>query len=746
MTAENLVSNFSQQPPARYQNLIQGNYSEAARAYEDAIQAQPDVRLYYWYLGLSLLLQGQEAEAQTTWFLAMAEGETEQIEQWTAELLEVLETEAKRREQLEDYSIAWVLRQHIREVDPSEINNLLQIIDLSIKLNKFTGNELNSLNVIQSLQSQKNISPDPDLLLKTLKKLLVSACLEPFIPDFVAACVSHLANYHQKFINIVISAAVDIAYSEHKPTVAAQLADICLRLEPENLEVLSQLAPFYQSAGKYKQGIETAKLCYSLSKTLPEKIFATFLVIRGLMSAAGYWQEAISIFKKQELYILDLIQGNNLILKRISTLRIINVLFFQPYFRDDLKKNRWLQNQVSHIFKSSVQDYAKEQIERYRQQLLTRKASQREIQRLKIGYISYCLRTHSVGWLARWLIEYHDRDRFQVYTYFVGYKSQDYDPLQEWFAERADCSRKLAAHSFDIAEQIQQDKIDILIDLDSITLDTTCEVMALKPAPIQVTWLGWDASGLGTIDYFIADPYVLPDWAQEHYREKIWRLPQTYVAVDGFTVGIPTLRREHLDIPDDAIVYFCGQKGYKRHPHTIRLKMQILKEVPNSYLLIKGLADQESIKNFFNHIAQEEGVDCNRLRFLPEFVSESIHRANLGIADVVLDTYPYNGATTTLETLWMCIPLVTRVGEQFSARNSYTMMMNAGITEGIAWTDEEYVEWGVRLGKDEALRQNLAWKLRESRQTAPLWNARQFTREIEKAYTQMWQNYIETHQ
>jgi len=131
------------------------------------------------------------------------------------------------------------------------------------------------------------------------------------------------------------------------------------------------------------------------------------------------------------------------------------------------------------------------------------------------------------------------------------------------------------------------------------------------------------------------------------------------------------------------------------------------------------------------------------LRFLPTVPSEAVHRANLGIADVVLDTYPYNGATTTLETLWMCIPLVTRVGEQFAARNSYTMMMNAGITEGIAWTDEEYVEWGVRLGKDAALRQQISWKLRQSRQTAPLWNAKQFTQEMEKAYEQMWSKYLE---
>jgi predicted O-linked N-acetylglucosamine transferase (SPINDLY family) len=214
--------------------------------------------------------------------------------------------------------------------------------------------------------------------------------------------------------------------------------------------------------------------------------------------------------------------------------------------------------------------------------------------------------------------------------------------------------------------------------------------------------------------------------------------------VDGFEVGAPSLRREDLDIESDAVVYLSTQRGYKRHLDTARLQMKIIKEVPNSYFLIKGDADEKSIKNLFTKIAEEIGVDSDRLRFLPTVPIEAIHRANLGIADVVLDTYPYNGATTTLETLWMCVPLVTRVGEQFAARNSYTMMMNAGITEGIAWTDEEYVEWGIRLGKDAALRQEISWKLRQSRQTSPLWNGKQFTREMEKAYEQMWASYVKS--
>jgi predicted O-linked N-acetylglucosamine transferase (SPINDLY family) len=268
-------------------------------------------------------------------------------------------------------------------------------------------------------------------------------------------------------------------------------------------------------------------------------------------------------------------------------------------------------------------------------------------------------------------------------------------------------------------------------------------VMAFKPAPVQITWLGKDASGISSIDYFIADPYVLPDNAQDYYQEKIWRLPQTYIAVDGFETDVPTLRRDQLGIPASAIIYYTAQNGLKRHPDTIRLQMQVLRDVNNSYLLIKGRSDETAIQQLFLEIADEECVNPDRLLFLPMDPNEYIHRANLQIADVILDTFPYNGATTSLEALWVGIPLVTKVGQQFAARNTYTFLMNLGVTEGISWTDEEYIAWGIRLGSDEKLRQKVAWKLRQSRQTSPLWNSKQFTHDMEHSYIQMWQAYLD---
>ncbi len=743
MPFKNSLVNYSNWKQEAEQYLIQGNYGEAASLYERAIEIEPSVKSHYWHLGLMLLLQGQEAEAQISWFIAtMVEADPNQVDLWTAELLQVLQTEAERREALGDYQVAWALRQHMKEIAPEDINNLLHIIQLSFKLQTFTGEKLASLGVIELLQTEE-AAVDSKLLLQVLQSLLVYAPFESSVFTFAEACLYH-AHQPQELIEIVMLANLKIAYSERQPSLASRFAELCLRLAPDHVEVLTHLASFYQNAEQYLKGIEIAKQCYNLAETLPDKISANHLLLRGLMSASGSWEQACSTLEHHQSLLLSLIAEQPTNLARVSTVRLFTSAFFFPYFDDNPQSNRSIQNKISCLCQENVNVYEKELVGRHRQMLsICRTNRSLEKKVLKIGYISHCFKRHSVAWISRWVFQHHNKDSFKIHIYSIDESHETDEFVQNCFFNNTYKSYKFGFFDKQILEQIQQDEIDILVDLDSITLDVQCEIMSIKPAPIQVTWLGWDASGLPTVDYFIADPYVLPESAQDYYTEQIWRLPQTYVAVDGFEVDVPTLRRDQLDVPGDAIVYFMAQKGYKRHPENVRLQMRILKEVPKSYLLIKGLADVEASKNFFEQIAEEEGVDGDRLRFLPTVYLEATHRANLGIADVVLDTYPYNGATTTLETLWMGIPLVTRVGQQFAARNSYTMMMNVGVTEGIAWTNEEYIEWGVRLGKDEALRQKVAWKLKASRQTSPLWNARQFTREMEKAYQQMWQRYVE---
>jgi len=729
-----MITNLQQQA---YKCLVQRDYYQASSLYEQAITEAPTEKSNYWYLGLALLLQGQGTEAQSTWLFAMMEGDAEEVEKLNAELMQVLQAEAERY----DNATNWVIRQQMREIQPQSLDNLLHLIQLSIKQETFTGEELTDWGVIEILQTEPCLTVDPEWLLDVLKEVLNSAPIHPATVDFTAACLPHLQHL-PSCLSILIEAVLLIAFSLMQPRKALKLAELGLRLDSANEKLLLYLSTLYQDTGNYDQGIAMAEKCYTLAQTLPNQIFAKNLVLRGLMDATAHWEKALSVSQQIES-LLTLLQTDQIReIDRATVIRLYACGFFFPYLRDLAPQNREVVNQVAQWI------YVKEKIEPYCQR--AKQVSQQSDTKgaLRIGYLSSCMRRHSVGWLARWLFEYHNHERFQIHGYFVAANSHQFktnrisDTLHEWYVNHVDKANLLKLDPVEITDKIHKDEIDILVDLDSLTNNLCCRVMAYKPAPVQVTWLGWDASGIPTIDYYIADPYVLPADAQDYYTEKIWRLPHTYIAVDGFEVGVPTLRREQLDIPNDAVVYLSSQRGYKRHPETARWQMRILKAVPNSYFLIKGVGAQESIKSFFHQIAAEEGVDMQQLRFLPEVPSEALHRGNLTVADIVLDTYPYNGATTTVETLWMCIPLVTRVGEQFAARNSYTMMMNAGVTEGIAWTDEEYIEWGVRLGKDEALRQQISWKLQQSRKTAPLWNGRQFTRDMEQAYEQMWQIYL----
>ena len=616
------------------------------------------------------------------------------------------------------------------------------LVWLSIQLESLDAEDPIFIELIENLTelgtSVNQTKFNHDLIWQLLTSLLKHPTY-PLLIEFTEVCLPFTQNPHA-FVFDLLNASINLYQSTPRIDLAISLLQLCLRLFPEHLEVWQLLASCYHKIDDHASEVETAKRCCQLSVRLADKIFNNALLLRALLNQGGSWLESLSTFEAQESLLTLLIAENPFELSQAFVYRLYTVNYFAPFIRDEPRRNRSLQNQIAQLCQANTKVDLIAQMQKLGQR--DRPSSQK----LKIGYLSSGMATHSVGWLARWLISHHNRDQFQLHGYFQAYRQYP-DDLQSWYESQMDVVYRTGIDGSGecnvMADRIYQDQIDILVDLDSITLDFACGVMALKSAPIQVTWLGSDDSGLPAIDYFIADPYVLPDCAQEYYAEKIWRLPQTYIAVDGFEIGIPNLRRDQLNIPADAVIYLSAQRGYKRHIDTVRMQMQIIKSVPNSYFLIKGLGKQDSIKDLFIEMAIAEGVNPDRLRFLPLDANEVIHRANLAIADIVLDTYPYNGATTTLETLWMCIPLVSRVGEQFAARNSYTMMVNAGISEGIAWTDDEYVEWGVRLGKDRALRQDIASRLRASRQTAPLWNGEKFTREMENAYKQMWEIYTQ---
>ncbi|OBQ38317.1 MAG: hypothetical protein AN487_07825 [Anabaena sp. CRKS33] len=708
--------------------------------YEQNITENPQEVTNYWYLGLALLLAGREEEAQIAWMTPMLEFGEEESEQWLLQLTEILFNAAQQQETNSQSQLAWVIRQHIREFVPGDINNLLKIIELNIDL-KIEDWETN-VNQLIAIVSELIEPPifDEQLLVPVIEKLLRPNPVNPppLIDKLVEAFIPYLIN-SETIIELLIHKADGYSHF-FDYQMSLYFAKIAYHLRPNNLVCLDKIiSPMQSLGGSYnKESIDWANKYLEIAQEPIDKIIGTHFLLTGFSKSLDYPEKAVQIYQEYKQLLSDLVNNQT---ESKSLIDILAIGHFFLYMEDNPHENRLIRNRLAALCQKMIwKEYSKE-INIYQQRFHSPRPALSE-RPLRIGYVSECFISHSVGYLAWWLLKYHNRQEFDIHLYSL--RENIYDPQQQAYKnEFGDHFHQLCPPIVTVTDKIHQDEIDILVDLDSITAYSNCAILALKPAPIQVSWLGYDGTGFPTVDYFIADNYVLPESAQDDYTEKIWRLPQNYIGIDGFTVGTPTISRESLDIPNDGIIYFSSQTGLKRNPDNIRLQMQIIKQVPNSYFLLKSFrSNHEDLQNFIAPLAEAEGLDLECFRFLPTAPTEMEHRANLAIADIVLDTYPYNGATTTLETLWMGVPIVTRVGEQFAARNSYTMMMNAGITQGIAWSDEEYVEWGVKLGKDEKLRQEIVWKLRKSRQTSPLWNGKKFAREMENAYLQMWQRYI----
>jgi len=565
-------------------------------------------------------------------------------------------------------------------------------------------------------------------------------------------CIDHLDLSSE--ILTGLKAAIRHYYSHQQLSSTVQIQEVALEIAEfsQAAEIPNILSGLLRCLGEIRSQPSLLRVL-ELSKAYLfrfESPSFNVLLLQALLQAHTVLygiEDCIQPYYRQYKQLLEKIcqntsSTNNLDFSEYYQLISLGMTFL--YFEDLPKINRPLRNSIGYLgtqvtrqeFEQAIEVYDKNIDQRVKKRSISQKKHL-----LKIGYITDCLQVHSVGWLVRWTLEYHNPDVVQVYTYST-YNPQDsiHNRLIKQYGNQI---RHINYPIQQMTDQINVDQIDILVDLGSLTEYQNCVVTAVKPAPIQITWLGMDASGIPAVDYYLADRFALPDDAQEYYSEKLIKMPHCYIAVDGFELDRPSAFRSEFGIPENGIVYLSSQGGAKRHPDNMKLQVQILAQVPHSYLLIKGMKTDESvILQNFSELAVSMGVASDRIKIMPSTPREDTHRANLKIADVILDTYPYNGATTTLEALWCEIPLVTRVGQQFAARNSYSMLMNAGVTEGIAWTDEEYVAWGVRLGLNRDLRDRVRWKLRQSKRTSPLWDARQFTRDLEAVYQQIWERYL----
>lgn len=351
--------------------------------------------------------------------------------------------------------------------------------------------------------------------------------------------------------------------------------------------------------------------------------------------------------------------------------------------------------------------------------------------RIRIGYFSSDFQDHPAAWLLAELFELHDRTQFEIHLYSYG--PPDSGAMRQRLIAAVDHFADIAREADDaVVRRIRDDGIDILVDLKGYTLGDRLEIMAQRPTPVQITWLGYPGTtGTRFIDYLIADDVIVPAGAEQTCSEQVLRLPQCYQPIDNRRVVADPLSRAGYGLPETGLVFCCFNQTFKITPEIFSAWMRVLAAAPDSVLWL--VDDHPSATANLRAAAIAANIAPERLVFAPRKPLTE-HLARYRVADLALDTFPYTSHTTASDALWCGCPLIALCGETFAARVSASILTAAQLPALIAHSINEYETKILKLASHPALLEDLKRRVRESRATAPLFDTTARARDLEAVY------------
>lgn len=362
--------------------------------------------------------------------------------------------------------------------------------------------------------------------------------------------------------------------------------------------------------------------------------------------------------------------------------------------------------------------------------------------RLAIGYLSHDFCNHPVSHLMLSMFKIHDREKVRINCYSYGrddgsYYRKEIEKNADAFVDIRDMGHAEAAR------KIYEDGVDILVDLMGYTKNNRLGICALRPAPVQATWLGFPGgTGADFIDYLITDRIITPEEHAPHYSEKFVYLPHSYILYDyQQPVAAKPFRRKHFHLPEEKIVYCSFNQPYKIEPVMYDVWMAIMRRVENSVLWTPKR--YPPVMENLRREAEARGVSGDRLIFADKVADKADHSARLRLADIGLDPRIYNGHATTLDAMWAGVPVVTLEGTHFPSRAASSFLHALGMPELVAHSPEEYEEIVVRLSQNPDELKAVREKLLRNRATEPLFDTYRFTRNMEQVFRVMWNAYVD---
>jgi predicted O-linked N-acetylglucosamine transferase (SPINDLY family) len=359
--------------------------------------------------------------------------------------------------------------------------------------------------------------------------------------------------------------------------------------------------------------------------------------------------------------------------------------------------------------------------------------------KIRLGYLSCDFHQHATALLLIEMLEAHNHDRFELHAYSYG--ADDGLGMRQRLARQFEHFTDITAMSdIEAAQAIHADGIDILIDLKGYTASTRTMLLTHRPAPLQVNFLGYPGTlGGHFCDYLISDRFITPLSAAPDYSEALACLPHSYQP-HGRQLGIdaaPT--RAAMGLPDDGLVLCCFNQSYKFTPEVFGIWCMLLDAAPGSVLWLLGNAQAEGN---LRQEALQRGIAPHRLVFAAD-APQDAHLARLQLADLVLDTSPYNAHTTASDALWAGVPLLTCAGSTFASRVAGSLLHAVGLPELVTHSLADYAELGLALVDEPARLQTLRNKLAGLRLQAPLFDVATYTHDLEALFSGMWQRHLD---
>lgn len=350
--------------------------------------------------------------------------------------------------------------------------------------------------------------------------------------------------------------------------------------------------------------------------------------------------------------------------------------------------------------------------------------------RIRIGYLSGDLHLHAVGLLTAEVFGLHDRSRFEVHAFCWSH--DDGSEIRARIVAGVERLHRIADLSDDAAARlVASEGIDVLIDLQGLTSGARPAILVQRPAPVQVSWLGFPGTcALPGVDWIVADPFVMPASLEPFHTEKPLRLPTCYQPSDRRRVVGPAPSRAACGLPEDAFVYCSFNNNHKMNEPMFAAWMRVLSQVPGSVLWL--LADNRWAEDSLRAQASAHGVDPVRLVFAPR-VSPADYLARFQAADLVLDTFPYNAGTTANDVLWAGVPILTLSGRTYISRMCGSLLNAVGLPDLVTESLAEYERVAVAVGRHPTRAASYRRYLSEEGRRSPLFDMPRLVRELDAA-------------